>query len=1235
MALHGWTKTLKSHLLLLAFAVFLASCSGGDDGGGSTNSSGESVAADITFNTPVSWIKEINTPADFIASLKVKPPEGAVVNYTWNLLYQPKGSNIQYTVQPGETAQISNLVFTPEIEGSYVFEVIASQPGEYGKRGVALLEAYDPSTHNIENNPKYAYIKANHGFKLQCSTCHGVIDSTQSGKLARGKPGDHIDSSIFCQSCHTVFGFDQIRSFKNNSPTPEWPRFVDHKEVSGTCRSCHDNVKALGMSSNHVETTAECDDCHTTAAFYVLDQNGKYSHDGIVDGCASCHDGFRAKGKNAKPDHLVTVSDCHNCHTTEAFSPSPFTFDHNSKTSGCISCHTATPNNSDPNVVPSSHFQPNNHPMQLADASVFECVDCHTTRSFDLTVSGFNHRAVLDVTKLSCIACHDGTHMQSVNAPGRTDTANHTHNPSENACHNCHSTIAFTPANFDHATLATNPQSCSNTGCHGATFVANAVPRTISQNHVNTFGDDCGVCHIAGGNFANGVFNHIDYVTITGSTSNPTCKSCHDDVIAVGKAGNHIPTTSDCVACHDYNGFAGATVDHNNLGNQTCVSCHSTNNGGTAQPRNHIPTVGDCGECHAYPAFAPVPLSQFTHIPADYDGNGDTGCKTCHSGSYTTVGEAGALAKNANTHIPTLDDCQVCHGSSSFTAFAGGTYVHPSLNVDPTSGVARAPYGCEGCHSGKFKTDHNTIKGKADAVPAHIPTQQDCYQCHVLVGSAWTSNFQHRDIIGDCVSCHDGKHVRNNKILGKHAGHIPSSDICSDCHLYPNYLHPTYTWKSTGNVDHSNVTGRCDVCHIKAYSDANLGPNGQVIIEYKSATHQTYPAGWDCNACHAAGGSFVPAAFDHSNITSATRCDSCHGVTAIGPQDKPVGQHIPIPLQTGSTTIHQDCRVCHNTTSFAGATFNHASVKATDKCSDCHNGGYATGKPLYHVTTSDDCRVCHQTTGWKPGIFEHTQAQIGTQRCDSCHGQSVQLKDANGNAYYVDIATGKPANHQVTVEDCGSCHQIGAWLPAFFDHANITASTVCGSCHNGTRATGKTVNHIPTTRDCRDCHTTGGSFKGATFDHDPKKQTVSNCKSCHDQGIAKVNAPNKPTGHTETKFTVNGTAVDLDCDDCHVTTGWSPVTKFVHSTYGLYSKATEPNKHKKDTGCGFCHKTLPKLVPYTWPNPTLSDSCAGCHKNDFRSNGNHIGGKTGTVDQNKDCSGGGSGCHRVTSSSFG
>jgi hypothetical protein len=55
-------------------------------------------------------------------------------------------------------------------------------------------------------------------------------------------------------------------------------------------------------------------------------------------------------------------------------------------------------------------------------------------------------------------------------------------------------------------------------------------------------------------------------------------------------------------------------------------------------------------------------------------------------------------------------------------------------------------------------------------------------------------------------------------------------------------------------------------------------------------------------------------------------------------------------------------------------------------------------------------------------------------------------------------------------------------------------------------------------------------------------------------------------------------------------------------------------------------------LPFDYPFNQYAPDCAACHANDFESKDDHIGGKNGTVSQNRNCAG--SGCHKVRDKDF-
>jgi predicted CXXCH cytochrome family protein len=171
-------------------------------------------------------------------------------------------------------------------------------------------------------------------------------------------------------------------------------------------------------------------------------------------------------------------------------------------------------------------------------------------------------------------------------------------------------------------------------------------------------------------------------------------------------------------------------------------------------------------------------------------------------------------------------------------------------------------------------------------------------------------------------------------------------------------------------------------------------------------------------------------------------------------------------------------------------------------------------------------------------------------------------------------ATGKHPTHITSTDTCDDCHTTVAWLPATFDHSNITGN--CISCHDGTTATGKSPTHIQTTDICEDCHSSIAWAPVIVVDHD---QVLGSCASCHNG----VTATGKNPGHFVTA---------QECNACHNTNVWMP-SDFQHSTLPY-----EPLDHSGNLLCTTCHQANTETV--VWQFPAYQPDCAGCHAGDFK-----------------------------------
>jgi hypothetical protein len=97
--------------------------------------------------------------------------------------------------------------------------------------------------------------------------------------------------------------------------------------------------------------------------------------------------------------------------------------------------------------------------------------------------------------------------------------------------------------------------------CHNGNYETgyNALGKKV--NHVITTAD-CIVCHATPADGANGVFTGVSHAT-THAGVTTGCVTCHNNVIAIGKAGYaaHPVTSDQCETCHSIDaGFKCASL---------------------------------------------------------------------------------------------------------------------------------------------------------------------------------------------------------------------------------------------------------------------------------------------------------------------------------------------------------------------------------------------------------------------------------------------------------------------------------------------------------------------------------------------------------------------------------------------------------------------------------------------------------------------------------------------------
>lgn len=255
-----------------------------------------------------------------------------------------------------------------------------------------------------------------------------------------------------------------------------------------------------------------------------------------------------------------------------------------------------------------------------------------------------------------------------------------------------------------------------------------------------------------------------------------------------------------------------------------------------------------CEQCHVRGIFKGTPRR----------------CIGCHL--LSTDIEA---SKKSPNHIPTTEDCDVCH--NAFIPNVSWQLVNMNH-----AGIVN---NCVSCHNNVF------APGKP---PNHLPTTAPCQTCHRSTISWLGARFDHVGVSSGCANCHN-----NINVAGKPPNHLPTNQPCEICH------HSTASWAAV-QMNHLGIASGCARCH------------NNVIAPGQPRNHIPVPA-TPCETCHNPSqfNTFAGAKMDHAGANITHNCQRCHeagniyGITSRPPPSHPRANVAP------------DCSTCHlNTHSF-------------------------------------------------------------------------------------------------------------------------------------------------------------------------------------------------------------------------------------------------------------------------------------------------------------------------------
>jgi hypothetical protein len=527
----------------------------------------------------------------------------------------------------------------------------------------------------------------------------------------------HGALNVPCENCHTSLSWKPIRSI---------PEF-DHDKTSYALRGMHEKVQCtqchvklvfanVGQkcSDCHADIHrgqfgANCESCHTIKGWKVSvtairGHQNRFPLIGAhaaVD-CESCHKGA------ATGQFQGLATQCYSCHATEykgATNPSHTTAGFPTR---CEQCHGT-------NSWLNAKFDHSSVGFPLTNAHADPprvCQDCHINNNYNLTTT-------------ACVSCHLKNFQAATNP-------NHVAGGFSQTCQQCHTTIAWQPAMFDHATVgfpltnahADPPRICAD--CH-------------INNNYNITTTACASCHLKDYNTALTPVNHVQLAFPT------ACESCHDTVRWTNGKFDHaatgFPLTNShmvpprvCADCHINNNY--------NLTSTACSTCHLKDYNTATTPINHIqvgfPTT--CQLCHDTTLWT---NGRFDHNTTTFPLTGfhaTVPCASCHvNNNYTTLptdcygchkANYDATTNPNHTSVGFPTTCATCHTTASWL---GATFNHTWFRIphhnaqcsDCHSNSANYQvFVCTVCHT-KAQTDP-----KHSGVKNYVWNSTNCYQCH-------------------------------------------------------------------------------------------------------------------------------------------------------------------------------------------------------------------------------------------------------------------------------------------------------------------------------------------------------------------------------------------------------------------------------------------------------------------------------------------------------------------------
>ncbi len=456
--------------------------------------------------------------------------------------------------------------------------------GNYRGLGTACVDCHQA---DFRNATSVDHVAA--GFSTNCESCHTAVrwdTATFNHNTLTSFTLTGAHTSVSCASCHTGGQFSTAPTACVGCHQQDFSKATSPNHVNAgfpsTCESCHTTQSWLGAKFDHSTTSFALTGKHAQASCASCHVGGRFA--GTSQACIDCHRSDYDRTTN--PNHATSnfSLQCESCHTTADWAGA--SFDHSLASFAltgahtnvaCTSCHVNGQFTGTPSTCYDCHqaaYDATTDPAHGAAGFPTTCETCHTTLQWAGAVFDHNTSTSFALTgkhaDQSCASCHvngqfSGLGTACINC--HQGDFNATTNPDHAAagfpttCENCHNTVQWSGAVFDHNTST----SFALTGSHTTVACASC--------HVNGqfagLGTGCVNCH-------QGDFDRTSDPNHAAAGFPTTCENCHNTVQWSGAVFDHNTSTSfaltgshttvACASCHVNGQFAG-------LGT-ACVNCH-------------------------------------------------------------------------------------------------------------------------------------------------------------------------------------------------------------------------------------------------------------------------------------------------------------------------------------------------------------------------------------------------------------------------------------------------------------------------------------------------------------------------------------------------------------------------------------------------------------------------------------------------------------------------------------